>query len=408
MRVMYVQPAEGFGGAERQGVLHIRRLRDLGVEVVPVVGPGDPIRQALARAGITDYVFAPDMVHEPLGPLSTLGRLRYGVASFEDWWSIQRRLLDLGRAAQVDAIFASRPVGWVAASRVAHQLGVPLVWRGGSRPTQLGEPTALRLLGRLWPPDAFVCNCEAVQRALGPLVPAPSFIVPNGVDTERFDPRRVAPRFRVDPAFGPDVPVVGFAGRPAPEKGLEVLAAALLRVARELPTLGVLIAGEFGWRERYEQLFAQLGLAPRTRFLGHLDDVESLYASCDVVALASHEHSIEGSPNAVLEALAMARPVVATAVGGVAEIIRDGVQGFLVPAGDSEALAARLTQLLREPALRARQGAAGRATILRTHSDWSVARQLLRVLREAAALRRAARSPVQLEADAPARRADTA
>jgi glycosyltransferase involved in cell wall biosynthesis len=312
---------------------------------------------------------------------------------------MQARLRDLARERAVDLIFASRSVGWIAASPVARRLGLPLVWRGGGRPTGRGQRVSLRFLARLWRPDALVCNCEAVRRDLEPLVRAPSYIVHNGVDTARFDPQRVVPRFRRDAGIGPDVPVVGFSGRPAPEKGLEVLGAALVRVARDLPNLRVFIAGEFGWRAEYERLFGALGLAERTTFLGHVQDIESVYASCDVIALTSHNHSIEGSPNAVLEAMAMERPIVATAVGGLPELIQDGVQGFLVPAEDAAGLATHLGRLLGDPALRRQLGAAGRATIVESYDDRSVTRRLASVLQLVAA-RAAARHlptpPLQL------------
>jgi len=68
MRILYIQPAEGFGGAERQGVCHMRRLLDLGHDVVPVVGPGEVIREAIEREGVRDYVFVPDCVSQTTKP----------------------------------------------------------------------------------------------------------------------------------------------------------------------------------------------------------------------------------------------------------------------------------------------------------------------------------------------------
>jgi glycosyltransferase involved in cell wall biosynthesis len=378
---MYVQPAEGFGGAERQGVLHIRRLAEHGVDVVPVVGPGETICRALEREGVTDYYFDKDLLHEADGPLSFFGELRDKAAAFRDWLRMQDRLVRLGRVREVDLVFASRAFGWVVASPAAHRLGVPLVWRGGSRPTSLGERLGLRALSRLWPPDALIANCEAVRTPLLPLVrPRVSYILPNGVDVDRFDPARVDGRFRRLPGLAPGAPIIGFSGRPAPEKGLELLAAVAGRLAHDVPDARLLLAGEFGYRSRYEDLFRRLGLARRATFLGHVEDVESFYASCDVIVLPSREHSIEGSPNAVLEAMAMERPIVATRVGGLPEVVTDGREGYLVPWDDAPGIAAALVRLLQAPELRRRMGAAGRAAVLARYSDRTVVQRLVGVL----------------------------
>jgi len=110
--------------------------------------------------------------------------------------------------------------------------------------------------------------------------------------------------------------------------------------------------------------------------------VESFLASCDVVVLTSKSRSIEGSPNALLEAMAMERPIVATRVGGVAEVITDGVEGFLVGEVDGEAFAERLVRLLGDPGLRRQMGAAGRARVLAHHREGDVVATLAAMLHE--------------------------
>ena len=390
---MYIQPAEGFGGAERQGVLHIRRLKDLGFDVLPVVGPGRPICDALEEHGVTDYVFFDEFFCEVDRPLTLLESVTRELEQWRILVVLQQRLRRLLRERNIDLVFASRSFGWVLASRLAHAMRLPLVWRGGSRTTKWSQTLALRAFAGVWGPDALICNCEAVRIGLAPLVNCPSFIVPNGVDTDRFDPAKVKPRFREELGLGPDVPVVGFAARPAPEKGMEFLAQVILGASREVPELRVLVGGEFGWRQRYEEMFAGMGLGDRVRFLGHVRDVESVYKSSDAIVLTSRNNSIEGSPNAVLEAMAMARPVVATRVGGLAEAVEHGVEGFLAGHEDVPGFTHYLVQLLRDRDLRQRMGAAGRDTILRRFSDWSVAGRLSSVLRSVAARAALRRAP---------------
>ncbi|MBK8481504.1 MAG: glycosyltransferase family 4 protein [Proteobacteria bacterium] len=382
MRVMYVLPTQAFGGAERQALLHIRRLPDYGVEVLPVVGPGKPMCRALEEAGVRDYVYLDDVPEETHSQLSLWGNVRYCARYFSTARRAARRLVELARTGGVDAIFAARTIGWIVSARAARRLALPLVVRQGSRPfhpiAKLGARLSPLLLGGR--PTAMLSNCEAAHRIVAPLIGVEGAILPNAVDCARFDRARVEPRFRSALGLGPDVPVVGLAARPAPDKGLEFLAEVVGRLREAVPGLRLLIAGDYGWRAHYERWFAARGLAQQVTFLGHVVDVEAFYASCDVVVLSSRERSIEASPNALLEAMAMERPLVATNVGGIPEAVDHGVEGFLVDPDDVEGFAAHLGTLLGDAALRQRMGAAGRRRIQRQFGEAEVMRILVGTL----------------------------
>jgi glycosyltransferase involved in cell wall biosynthesis len=364
--MLYVLPAAGFGGAERQGLLHIKHLAQHGVDVVSVVGPGQLVPRALEEDGVRDVVFLPKMADEVSG-----SPRRWGEVVWE-CRATQRTLTRIARERQVDIIFASRSLGWIVASGAARRLDLPIVWRGGSRITRWAERAALRLMRTL--PDLFVANCEAVAANFAPYVGRVELLL-NAVDTERFAPRRET------------VPVarklVGLAARPAPGKGLELLVEIVARVAREEPTTQFAIAGNFPSRPHYERMFAAFG--DRVSFLGHVQDMAAFYARCDVIVLTSDEHSIEGSPNALLEAMAMERAIVATRVGGVPEIVEDGTHGLLVDAGDAPAFAHRLVHLLRDDIMRRHLGAAARSRIVARHGIDAVVGRLARLLRETSA-----------------------
>ena len=120
-------------------------------------------------------------------------------------------------------------------------------------------------------------------------------------------------------------------------------------------------------RERLEQLAHDLGIARSTFFVGYQEDVAGYYRLFDAFLLPSVN---EGTPVSAIEALASGTPVVATRVGGVPDVVRDGVDGFLVEPGDTEAAAERLAELARDPVLRKRLGEAGREVRAR----YSVAR----------------------------------
>src|SRR6266849_4226146 len=114
-------------------------------------------------------------------------------------------------------------------------------------------------------------------------------------------------------------------------------------------------------RPGLEQRAHDLGIARDTLFLGYQEDVAQFYAAFDALVLPS---SNEGTPVSVIAALAAERPVVATRVGGVPDVVRDGEDGFLVEPGASDELAQRLAQLAGDPDLRERFGASGRARVL--------------------------------------------
>jgi glycosyltransferase involved in cell wall biosynthesis len=114
-------------------------------------------------------------------------------------------------------------------------------------------------------------------------------------------------------------------------------------------------------REHVEQRAHDLGIVRHCLFLGYQEEVASWYEAFDAFVLPSAN---EGTPVVAIEALAAGRPVVATAVGGVPDVVREGVDGFLVEPGDLVGLAERLERLAADPELRARMGAAGRARVV--------------------------------------------
>lgn len=385
MKLMYILPSEHFGGAEQQGVLQIRGLEAAGFEVVPVVGPGSLISDELVRVGVHDHRVIDDFPITEHSDRSVLEFLPHAL-SFIGSHRRSRRVLDaLAEECDVEALYAVRTVGWVIAAAVARDLGVPYIIRAGSRPTRGLERRGIELLRwKYGAPSLVVANCEAVRAEIAPLFAAPSLIVPNIVDTRRFDADTAFARYRGVLGVSDDAPVIGLAARPAPGKGLELFLDVVERIAVDHPQARFAIAGDFASREQYEHEFHDHGMDGRVRFFGHLGDMQNFYASCDVVVLTSKQHSIEGSPNALLEAMAVSRPIVSTDVGGVGEIIDDGVEGFLVEDGDGAAFADRITELLHSPALRAQLGAAGRQRVLENNSERPVVAGLARAIELAA------------------------
>jgi glycosyltransferase involved in cell wall biosynthesis len=159
-------------------------------------------------------------------------------------------------------------------------------------------------------------------------------------------------------ALGLTGPLLAFAGRLTAQKDLEVALAAIA----SLPGVRLAVLGDGPERGRLERRAAELGLDGRVRFLGGggRNDVLTLFRAADAVVLSS---SWENFPHTVVEALAVGTPVVATAVGGVPEVVRDGENGLLVPPRDAGALAAALRRLVDEPDLRGKLAAAAARSV---------------------------------------------
>ena len=198
-------------------------------------------------------------------------------------------------------------------------------------------------------------------------------VVRTGIDVARFRPDPVTGR-RMRDALGipPQAPLVGAVARFNRGKGHEVLLRAVAIVARSRPdTRCVLVGdalfeGEGEWKAQMLALARTLGLGDRVVFTGWRDDVPALLQALDV--LVHVPTTPDSMPSAVMEAMATGLPVVGAAIGGVPELVTDGVTGRLVPPRDPDALATALRLLLDDPATRARFGAAGRERAMQDFS----------------------------------------
>jgi glycosyltransferase involved in cell wall biosynthesis len=279
------------------------------------------------------------------------------------------RLTKLLRERQIDAVIivgAGDKMFW--GRLAAKRAGVPVVV---SALHSTGWPDGVGRLNRRLTPitDAFI----AVAPSHGTFLreherfPADKVkVIPNGVDTRRFSPTPDAHAVRRDLGISPTAPVVSIVAALRPEKNHELFLQAAARVVRVLPEARFLIVGEGGRRRALEELAGQLGLAGSVQFLGARGDVPRILTATDVFALTSHN---EANPISILEAMSVGRPIVATDVGSIHEVVSNGTQGLLVPPGDPQAFAEGLLDLLHEP-LRARE--MGDAARERVVANWSL------------------------------------
>lgn len=234
----------------------------------------------------------------------------------------------------------------------------------------LGSPRLEFLQKRITNPLAhrILANSRAVREAALAKEGFPAekvALIYNGLDTGRFAPVSDPRPHRAALGLPEGAFVAGIASGFRPVKGVDVAIRGFARLHANSPEAILLIAGDGPERPSLEALVRDLGLGPSVRFLGVRSDMEAILPALDVFVLCSHS---EGFSNAILEAMGMGLPVVASKVGGNIEMVEEGVSGFLVSTGDDETLGKRLLELAENPVLCRAMGGAGRNWVLKTNS----------------------------------------
>jgi glycosyltransferase involved in cell wall biosynthesis len=171
--------------------------------------------------------------------------------------------------------------------------------------------------------------------------------IPNGVDIDKFHPHAGVDRAAIKRELaGGDYLLVVTVGRLVPPKAQDLFIEAARRVAKVLPNARFVIIGDGPLRDDLARLIEEAGVADRVFIGGWRDDIPDVLGASDLFVLSSSQ---EGMPVAILEALSAGCPVVATDVGGVSEIVREGETGMLVPYGDPDALAGAIVRMLTNP-----------------------------------------------------------
>jgi glycosyltransferase involved in cell wall biosynthesis len=173
----------------------------------------------------------------------------------------------------------------------------------------------------------------------------PISLIYNGVDLQRYNHQQPCCTLHEEYGIDADAPIVGVVARLEPEKGHRTLLDAWPLVLAAVPNAWLLVVGEGSERDSLEAQADILGISGRVVFTGRREDVPAVTAALDISVLPSYR---EAQGLSVLEAMALSRPVVASAVGGIPEMIEDGVSGLLVPSHDCDALAAAIVRLLTD------------------------------------------------------------
>lgn len=340
------------GGAQRQVVDLVTHMdRDRFRPLVACFGPSGPFAEEVQAAGIPFACWE-------IQPSYNLGAL--GVV-----W----RMVQLLRREKVHIFqtyeFPTKVLGWTA-GRLARTPVITCAEHGTGEPKDTPAKTRLlRGLSRFC--DRFIYVADAQRRFYrdqrGFRLDGRTQVIYNGINHLRFDPDGVEPVKREALGIPADAPIVGITAVLREEKAHEVLLRALPVIDRHVEGTHILIVGDGPERPKIERLAAELGIQERVVITGFRQDVERLLPLFNVMALCS-DPVAETCPLSVLEAMSMGKPIVATRVSGLPELVVEGETGHLVDIRDHEALGDRIGRLLADPVRAERYGQAGRQRVL--------------------------------------------
>ena len=368
-RVVYLIDKMGPAGAQTHLLSLASRLDRRGFEprITCLIREGE-LAEAVRSAGL------------PLDALG-LGRI-YG------WRALRALRLTVARLRQerpavVHTYLSSANVFGAVAARVA---GVPCLVTT-RRDTGFGDGSAISA-AQAWTnrwASRVVCVSDDVARTVMQRegLRAPKLVVvPNGIDLERFDPRGVRDQVRSDLGIPPGAPVLIKVGHLIPVKGTDILVEAAPRILAAVPEARFVVVGGGSEEAKLRHRLEALGVTHRFLLIGPRHDVPDLLEAADLFVQPSRS---EGQPNALIEAMAMGRPCVATRVGGIPELATDGVDALLVEPEAPEALAVACISLLLTPERARDLGASARARVRRERDVALMVRRYERLYEEALA-----------------------
>lgn len=351
MRLTYLVRGKDIAGGEIVCLQQMRASRERGHDVCLLVPDEGSTADAARREGFEVEVF----------PLKRTFHFHRAV-QFALW--LKKRHIDLVHThTTLEGMVLSRLGAWLA--------GVPIICHHHLEHTY-NTNSIIRFLQRL--ADNFTglsaINLAVSEDTRKSLISSGNCadkisVLPNGVSLSTRSNGHYPVDIQQTLSIPADAVIVGCVARLSPIKGQEDLIRAIKRISSQVESAHlILIGADIATGGQYQQtlahLAAGLGIAEKVHFTGYRPDASQLIDHFDIFVLPSYR---EAMPMSILEAMAAAKPVIATHVNGVPEVVIDGVTGILVPPGDPETLADAILRLLHDPDLARRMGAAGRARV---------------------------------------------
>ncbi|MCG2677703.1 glycosyltransferase family 4 protein [bacterium] len=337
--ILHTESAKRWGGQERRTFAEAVEFKKRGYRVILAVQPESALGKQAKEVGIE--------VRE------------IGMENREILRAFFR-LFSLMRRERVDIVNTHSPKdSWIAsfAARLACR---PIILRT----RHISVPISNHLLNIVYKLPHKIITCgEKIRERMIEVNRFPKekvISIPTGVDVERFNPERVKENIREELGIDQDAPLVGSISIIRTEKGYPYFLEAAQEILKVKPETRFLIVGHEPKGDTLAQEVRRRGLEDKVIMPGSREDVPEILASLDVFVLSSLR---EGVPQGVAQALAMERPVVATDVGGVPELVKDNETGLLVPPADSRALAKAILELLKDRKKAKRLGRNGRRLV---------------------------------------------
>jgi glycosyltransferase involved in cell wall biosynthesis len=317
-------------------------------------------------------------------------KLGIGVTVFsEDKWASPRLFLNLIRQfkqAKVQIVHTHKYKDTILAAPAAKLSGVPYVVRTvhglrepfpGIKAMRMNVYEALEHTVLRCCVDSVVgvsSQVEAKYRGI-----CKTSCIRNGIDLKESVMQRERQQLRLNLGVDSETCLIGTVGRLAAVKGLQYLLTAVQNLLSQHINVKLLIVGDGEMREELESQASRLGISAHAMFLGHRDDTQDLLTSMDIFVLPSLS---EGVPMALLEAMAASRPIVASRVGGIPEIVTNGVEGFLVEPTDVQGLVDKCLELIRSQDLANKMGELARKRVEQDFSATAMADQVSSLYRD--------------------------
>ncbi|UCD71959.1 MAG: glycosyltransferase, partial [Syntrophobacterales bacterium] len=360
--ILYLNPSPQLGGAEKSLLDLVRNLdKERYHPIVSCPAQGKFVEE-LGRIGVQVEIVP---YHPRISELSRENGVNPTVLPLFVCWLTPTvlRLKNLVKDKGVHLIVSNGIKCHFIGAFLSLVSKLPLIWHVRDVVETPWLWWTLRAMGQLLP-EKIVTNSEAVGRIFSGNERRET--VYNGVDLASFSPEIGGFTLRTELKVGKDTTLIGTMGHLAPLKGFEELIEAVGWVVAQGFDVKLAVAGEaiYSGSPRYKQrlisLVDSLGLNDTVFFLGFKEDIPELLASFDIFVLPSRS---EGFGRVNLEAMAMGKPVISTKVGGIPEVVLDGITGILVPPGNSRDLGHAIMRLLNDIQLRESFGKEGRRRV---------------------------------------------